>query len=188
MCHLIQKFPVFPQLDWWWTICLLVYMVVVKPLIELTLADEDEPSAKVKQLQRDKLTLNNSSMNNCFNRIALSCSELSVLSVITQLPTHFRRFLLDTDSGNPRGMIRDQCNWWNILLAAVFIRILCVLSFLQGAACSAYRVNRKMPVPPPPPPPGPPPPPTLAFVSGCELTNCIITVFPPFWFSPLGSD
>lgn len=65
MCYLTQKVPVFPQLDQCWSVFLFVYLVVVKPVIALTLADEDEFSENIKQLQRDmegggKLTLNNS--------------------------------------------------------------------------------------------------------------------------------
>lgn len=68
-------------------------MVVVKPVIALTLADEDEFSENIKQLQRDiegwgKLTLNNSSMKNCFNRMTLSSFELTVCSFCDNIISH----------------------------------------------------------------------------------------------------
>lgn len=192
----------FPQLDRRWSGCLFVCLLVVKPVFELTLADEDEFSENVKQLQRhteggSTLPLNKPSMKNRSNSVTLSSFEFSVCfslwdNIITH--THFSSFMLELDHGGggvpqtqaPQGhdqravkLMKDLaccCFYFN----SVIIDCACVLSFLQGAACSAYRVNRKMPVPPPPPPPGPPPPPTLALVSGCELINDIITQFSPF--------
>ena len=50
MYYVTHKFLVFPQLDS--RICSLVRLVVVQPVIELTLADEDQFSENVNQPQR----------------------------------------------------------------------------------------------------------------------------------------
>lgn len=140
---------------------------------------------------RFKLTLNELGVKNCFNAITLSSFELFVLSGTTDLPTHRTgRFGGGGGPGSWSEMSATGETSCTLLFLFYFVlpECACVLSFPQGAACSAYRVNRKMPVPPPPPPPGPPPPPTLALVSGRGLIHCIITDFCAVSFSLLGSE
>lgn len=123
-------------------------------------------------------------MKNCFNIGGIVCCFCdNIITYTLQQVYAGNESFWFTDSGTPGSgsetSATDEwlaCCWFYFNF--VFTECVRVLSFLQGAVCSAYRVNGKMPVPPPPPPPGPPPPPTLALVSGCELINDIITVFP----------